>query len=220
MTHQLVNKAFEKALKETYKESLNGRAEYLSEYILEEFRYTISPKSLIRYFKRQSTPNMEVLNALSGYLGYSNYQHYLLKNNEVASPSEQLPASEVTKSIIFERGRKRTILATTLLVILIITGYAGFLQGKEDCMVWMEDHYEKTSCTGSEMEQSLNQEILENLKKIEVTDTTEFFRNGKVQVWYEKTDGELEFFSYYGIHPENGKTLKPITPYMIEKYVR
>ena len=87
-------------------------------------------------------------------------------------------------------------------------------------MVWMEDHYQKTSCSGSDLEQSLNQEILENLKKIEVTETTEFFRNGKVQVWYDKTDGELEFFSYYGIHPVNGKTLKPMTTYMIEKYVR
>lgn len=220
MTHQLVNKAFEKALEETGKNSLNGRAEYLSEYIIEEFRFNISTKSLIRYFKGQSTPNMEVLNALSRYLGYSDYQQFIRKNTEAAPPQEPLPAFEVSKAIIFERGRKRTILATMLLAIVIITGYAGFLQGKEDCMVWMEDHYEKTSCSGSELEQSLNQEILENLKKIEVTDTTEFFRNGQVQVWYDKTDGVLEYFSFYGIHPENGKTLKPITSYIIEKYVR
>jgi len=30
----------------------------------------------------------------------------------------------------------------------------------------------------------------------------------------------LEYFTAPGIHPQNGKTLKPVTSYIIDKYLR
>ncbi len=88
-------------------------------------------------------------------------------------------------------------------------------------MVWNEDHFERTKCSGTGNEELLVTFSLANFKKIINTDTiTSFFKNGKVQVWYDKSNKELEFFTAPGIHPVNGKTLKPVTSYIIEKYIR
>ena len=58
-------------------------------------------------------------------------------------------------------------------------------------------------------------------KKINPDCEYSFFNNdGSVRVWYGKNvSKELEFFTDLGLHPETGKTLKPITQYMIDKYV-
>ena len=50
-----------------------------------------------------------------------------------------------------------------------------------------------------------------------------FFRNGNYDnplVWYGKSPNkrEYEFFNHPGLHPETGKTLKPISKYIIKKY--
>lgn len=47
-----------------------------------------------------------------------------------------------------------------------------------------------------------------------------FDKSGNAQIWYGKNlKGELEIFTSLGLHPETGKTLKPISKYMIEKYI-
>ncbi len=47
-----------------------------------------------------------------------------------------------------------------------------------------------------------------------------FKEDDSVRIWYGKNrEGELEYFSSQGLHPQTGKTLKPITRYMIEKYI-
>jgi hypothetical protein len=50
---------------------------------------------------------------------------------------------------------------------------------------------------------------------------TEFFdSNGEAKIWYGKNrKKELESFTAIGLHPETGKTLDPITVYMIRKYI-
>jgi hypothetical protein len=49
----------------------------------------------------------------------------------------------------------------------------------------------------------------------------EFFNeDGSVKLWYGKNKNkDLEYFTALGLHPETGKTLKPITQYMIDKYI-
>jgi len=70
----------------------------------------------------------------------------------------------------------------------------------------------------------LNQYVLDNFKKITVSDTTTFFKNGDYDmpvVWYGKSSNkkEHEYFNRPGLHPETGKTLKPISRYIIKKYI-
>lgn len=215
MTHRIVKAAFKKAKSETEKDSINANAEFLSEYIFEKFKYSISTKSLTRYCKGESSPNQKTKDYLAQYLGYDNYDTYV-KGNSDSSPKDELIAKR--KNDLF--SRKSLIVIISLIVVVATSSFLGYMGGQEECMVWNNDHYVMTECKGSINERKFIPHIYNNLKRIEVSDTTTFFRNGEVQIWYDKSNGRLEFFTSPGIHPVNEKTLKPITNYMIEKYVR
>ncbi len=215
MTHQIIIAAFKKAEAETEKNSINANAEFLSEYILEKFKYSISTKSLSRYYKGESSPNQKVKDYLAHYLGYESYEIYIKWNSSSSQKDEQV---ENKKSYIL--SNKKLIVALSFLMVIATSSYLGYLGGKEECMIWSNDHYIKTECIGNSEERKFIPHIYENMKKVEVSDKTTFFKDGEVQIWYDKSNGQLDFFTSPGIHPVNGKTLKPITEYMIEKYVR
>jgi hypothetical protein len=112
-------------------------------------------------------------------------------------------------------------------VLFLASGYTinhAFFPEKE-CMQWQKDHYEMVDCkvvnqgiaTVNEVVPINEKEI--NLKRIEVNKQTPFFRNGKPIVWYSKIKGKMHYFNANGNNPETGKPLKPITDYMIKKYV-
>jgi len=133
---------------------------------------------------------------------------------------EEFKNKSVSKRIVF------------LLLLLFVLGTAGygvkniFLPNK-NCMVWTENHYEVVECdkVNDTVEVCpFNQNILENFKKISVCDTTTFFSHKNIEkplVWYGKSldKKEYEYFNCPGLHPETGKTLKPISKYIIGKYI-
>lgn len=210
MTEKLVDKAFKKSGRESEKDSVNGRAEYLAEHIFEVFKFQVSPKTLIRYFKKEYSPSHPLTDYLSQYLGYGNYGEFVSKESEPTSKPEEKTLEKY----------KAGIIALILLLILGSSAYVGYQSGREECMVWKVDHFERIACSGKGNEELLRTSRLDNFKKITPTDTdAAFLKNGKVQVWYDKSNKNLEFFTAPGIHPVNGKTLKPVTPYIIEKYI-
>lgn len=215
MTHQIIKAAFQKAESETEKNSINANAEFLSEYILENFKYSISTKSMTRYYKGESSPNQEVKNYLAKYLGHDGYETYV-KWNSNSNSKDQLIAKRSNNLY----SRKRIIVILSFIMVVATSSYLGYVGGQEECMIWNNDHYIMAECKGRIIERKFIPHIYNNLKKVEVSDSTIFFKNGEVQIWYDKSNGQLEFFTSPGIHPVNGKTLKPITDYMIEKYVR
>lgn len=215
MAHQIIIVAFKKAESETERNSTNANAEFLSEYIFEKFKYSISTKSLTRYYKGESSPNQKVKDYLAHYLGYENYDAYLRWNSNSKLRGQR---DEERKINLF--SKKRVLMGLSFLMVLVTSSYLSYLGGKEECMIWNNNHYIKTECNGSSDEVKFVPSIYNNLKKVKVSDTTTFFKNGEVQIWYDKSNGYLEFFTSPGIHPVNGKTLKPITDYMIKKYVR
>mgnify|MGYP000857686014 CR=1 FL=1 len=87
--------------------------------------------------------------------------------------------------------------------------------------------------TGSRMNMGINKQFIklegkeiialnkekEMLKKITRPDTLTV-ENALGKVWYAKSNRRVEFFTHHGIHPENGKTLREATAYMIEKYAK
>ena len=94
-------------------------------------------------------------------------------------------------------------------------------------MQWQKNHYKKVDCDKVNQYSLLKQndivpfdEDQSRLIKIEVSDTTVFFKNDKPLYWYCKVNGKPEFFNTHGIHPVTGKALKPVTNYIIEKYVK
>lgn len=113
------------------------------------------------------------------------------------------------------------VLLTCLVLFVAISAFAITKVLDENCMVWKEDHYERIDCekiSDYSMIVPLDTKILDNFKKIKVSDSTKFFKNGRPAVWYLKQDNICEFFTSPGLHPVTKKTLKQITPYIIGKY--
>ena len=117
-------------------------------------------------------------------------------------------------------------------VLIAIAAISGFALSKtvfkeKECMQWQNDHYEIVDCeTTAQSFSSVNEivplkEELVDFKKVDVHDTTTFFVNGKPRYWYGKVNGKPEFFNSVGngMHPETGKALKPVSAYIIKKYV-
>lgn len=92
---------------------------------------------------------------------------------------------------------------------------------EKECMFWNEDHFEKIFCNeiipGSLTEGFNDSKFL--LKKIKMSDTLTV-ENALGKVWYDKTNKKVEFFTHYGVHPENGKTLKAVTKHILETYCK
>ena len=97
---------------------------------------------------------------------------------------------------------------------------------EKECMQWQENHYELVDCNcPSKGFGAVNEvkPIVENeigLQKIVPNKATVFFKNGKAIVWYCKTNDGIECFTSHGTHPETGKALRPITNYIIKKYLK
>ncbi|HLP65501.1 hypothetical protein [Flavobacterium sp.] len=98
----------------------------------------------------------------------------------------------------------------------------------KECMKWVQDHYEMVDClseaqgVGSYGAIVPYNEVEFNRIELKVCDTTQFFIDGnteKPKVWYDKEKDELRCFNMDGINPETGDHLRPITTYMISKYV-
>ncbi|SDI47520.1 hypothetical protein SAMN05421846_10883 [Chryseobacterium taeanense] len=84
-------------------------------------------------------------------------------------------------------------------------------------MYWDKDRYMATdsSYLGPQIEVvPMDKENFTYLKKITRPDTLTV----DDKVWYDKTNNQVEFFTSFGKHPENGKTLKEATEHIIETY--
>jgi len=90
------------------------------------------------------------------------------------------------------------------------------------CMVWTGDHYQPVSCgqkSGEVLVLALDTTRVAHFKKITRPDTITERSVGRV--WYSKIDNNVEFFTADGYHPVHvERHLKPLTLYMINKYIR
>ena len=91
-------------------------------------------------------------------------------------------------------------------------------------MQWNTNHYEVVDCS-TESSGFLDPRIPIHkdrlgLKKLDPKTIKNYFENGEPRVWYAKIDDKIELFNQPGLHPTTGKTLKPITQYIINKYLK
>lgn len=138
-------------------------------------------------------------------------------NSFVGKPNEPIPPI-----------KKPYLILLTCIFILSGSFAIWSFNEEENCMVWNKDHYEEVPCENVSNTMSLfspevtkkDEVLISNFKKIEACDTTSFFKMGKPCIWYGKSfNGNYEYFTAPGLHPETGKTLRPITQYMIEKHI-
>jgi hypothetical protein len=130
---------------------------------------------------------------------------------------------DIIRSISLRQLSRIGIVAVLFLASVFIINHVFFPE--KEFMQWQKDHYEKVDCSVANQGIATVNEVVPinereiNLKRIEVNKETLFFKNGKPQVWYSKIKGKMYYFNANGDNPETGRPLKPITDYMINKYV-
>ncbi len=223
MHRKLLIQAFQKAKDDIQTDKVSPRAQLLSDFIFEDSNEQYGEKSLrgkynliINDSEAKIRLKKHVEEALSHYLGYKDYPTFLAANktNEL---------DEGGKMKILWSKNKITIIVSLIIITSIII-YNSLT--RQRWMIWQEDHYVEVKFDLEKY--NVNQlkvykeERIEFFKKINnPTCSYDFFNeDGSVRVWYGKNnDKELECFTSFGLHPETGKTLKPITDYMIHKYL-
>lgn len=171
------------------------------------------------------------------------YRNFIKKNTSATNIIEKVN-SEVKKESLDnfnseeekkEEKKKKRGIPFVFIVGILTLGISVFYNVKttteKNCMIWNIDHYETFDCNNKQQGFIYNmspipsdEKLLNNFRKIEVDSNTPFFDAKKQPiVWYGKNaNKEYEYFTHYGNgkHPETGKTLKPISNYIINKYIK
>jgi len=172
------------------------------------------PRPFNKYLKLNTNSNVAVVSKeKQDFRGVETFFYGLSESKE----------GEAVKSISIKQLSRIGVVAVLFLAFGYILNNAFFPE--KECMQWQKDHFEKVDCNSTNQGIASVNEVVPinereiNLKKIEVNKETLFFKNGNPQVWYSKIKGKMYYFNANGTHPETGKPLKPITDYMIRKYV-
>lgn len=230
MHRELLLNAFEKVERKLNSEginspSINQCAVRLSEIISETFPY--GDRRLRDFYKEAKNsdggainiPQPQVLMALAQYLGYDNYNDFLVKNtiDEVKGRADE---GKVPKK------RNKLLLMLMSLFLITVIGFFGYHYfTKQRWMEWNATHYVETSFDGEKLKTGIlkayKEERIEGFRELSINCSTQFFNeDGSVRIWYGKDrNGGMEYFSSYGLHPRTNKTLRPITKYIIDKYI-
>lgn len=198
---------------------------------------------LVRYNKRpihrflKLTDNTIVLEEKTSYSIVDKNVNFNFEEDKENRTAVVIPNNPIKKTFLprlsLQQFQQQTISVPQFFkaLVLLMVVLASFYGIKElffpakDCMQWSNDHYELLDCSSSVQGISSRNEIIPikkeelDLKKIKVTQQTPFFQNNKAIVWYCKKNDKIEYFSASGFHPENGKPLKPISQYIIDKYI-
>jgi len=243
MQKKLVIEAFKKARRELELKGINGPSNHqvailISDFMLNEIDFSISKRSIANYYNSANEVldsediNISQNNVVLGlckYLGYFDYKDFM-ENIESTDREEakHILNTKTDKSLkIDSKIVKRNFGIVISIIAVLIIGLVIFMTSNKDrWMVWKEDHYEEADFDQNELSNGalefFKEERIANFKKINNPncDYKFFNEDGSVNVWYGKNKkGELEIFTEIGLHPETGKSLKPITAYMIRKYI-
>ena len=234
MHQKLILKVFEKIRKQEKEKtgitiSDTATARLLSEYIEEHKKYSFGEKSLINLYRKSEKEEEEttiksyvVVNAFCNVLGFNNFDEF--QKNESGDRSL---TTEISTPKKFKIGNclKKYWIPIGINCCIIIGLLCYYVITKQRWMIWKNDKYIEVTFNQEHYKQGelklYNQDRIDYFKKVTPDCSTEYFdTNGKVKIWYGKNvKKELEYFTALGIHPETGKTLHPITKYMIHKYI-
>lgn len=232
MHREIIVSAFAKAKKEELKEngvlaSTNRAAERISAYISDHSKVPFGAKSLrMLHTKTKNAQEIveikqpQVVCALCNYLGFDTYEEYALSEGG----SLHIPDSiEKQKHSMAFMARHKWPLS----IIFFIVAGSGiyFMTNKQRWMIWDETHYIEVPFDAEALQNGqlklLKKDRIKSFIKVRLSCESEFFNpDGSAKFWYGKNrNKELEFFTDLAKHPETGKALKPLTTYMIDKYI-
>lgn len=208
--------------------------------------YRTVERAFDKYINGRGKGNKPIANTIEEfckYLNYKDYAEFVERNKakervndppDISQKEENGDPSVGTATVTNQKNwRSISIFGTFALMLMIAVYFLAENKASEPvasvkCMTWTGTVYEEISCSaGSYSEygtaiEPYDQKRFENFRRIDVDITTLFFseQNQKPLVWYYKNEtGEIEYYTAPGVHPVNGKTLKAVTEYIIEKYV-
>lgn len=185
-----------------------------------------------------------ILNDLSVYLEYDDFKSFCLDWKTIEYTVSQTLSKiviNITNKPIFNLPdifKKNGLgIMEMVFVLFLVTGGVVFSNNKtskplslmsgwgppavdKPYMYWDKDRYMATdsSSLGSQVEVvPMSAFIFKNLKKITRPDTLNA-ENAMKKVWYNKSNNHVEFFTSFGKHPENEKTLKEVSEHILETY--
>ncbi|TXD53109.1 MULTISPECIES: hypothetical protein [unclassified Polaribacter] len=167
-------------------------------------------------------PDKFLCDVMAQYLNYKNYEEYAAEKG----PTEKIIKRSNKKNTWRFKEKvsaQKIMVSVGILCIfpLLFFIYRYNTAATADCIIWNTNLFEESSCAAKNAINNGRYNIaIDKFKKIEVTNETSFFSYGRPTIWYGKSEiGEISFFTHRGIHPETLKELKPITTYIIDKYV-
>ncbi|NBL63867.1 hypothetical protein GV828_01490 [Flavobacterium sp. NST-5] len=201
-------------------------------------------KNVSKFFRGEGNPSLaSTLNMAALLVGFEDRPFAKFRNKDenkvgesvenkvnnsfvTVTRNETVPVKNVSSDKSFSFSKISLFLVTC--VIVSIGGFFYYKSTEKKCMIWNGDHYERINCDDNTTMGimhytnivSLHEETLQNFKKITPDSNTVFFKNGKAVIYYSKPNiKEVEFFSCDGVHPVTKKDLKPVTQYIINKYI-
>ncbi len=237
MHNRLIIECFEKALKQEEElgnlhPSKSRLATVLSDYIEAHQNFQFGERRLRDYYNEALADTQveikqpTVLNGLASFLGYEDYTDFVLRlkgnKKDLHLPESENQVVESLRIKSFLKSHKVSIAITVISAVVIFLLMAS---KQQRWMKWEENNYVETSFDADKLSKgelkAYKEDRIASFKLLKPECDTQFFnQDGSVRVWYSKNkDGSLDYFSDYGLHPKTGKTLKPITKYIIEKYI-
>ncbi|WP_299100883.1 hypothetical protein [uncultured Winogradskyella sp.] len=222
MNNKLLIKAFEKAKEEINTDSVAPRAQKLSDFILEDSKEPYGAKILrIKFNSIKLDPETSITlkdhakNSLSHYLGYNDFLEFSHKNQDPNSNDKSVSNKST--------AHYKIIIACLVITLLIVSIYQ--YTNRQRWMIWEGTRYVEVNFDLKTYEVNklkiYKQDRIDFFEKIVPKCEDVFFKkNGDVILWYGKNaEKEIEYFTALGLHPETGKSLKPITQYMIDTHI-
>ena len=159
-----------------------------------------------------------------GLVGILLVAGFLFKNKENflgVENKEKLKTADSAFIINNNEGRSTPIHLVTVPEKNSVSEITIVPERKMECMYWNGEVYVDVFCDelieGREIIASNEERKM--IRKITKPDTLTI-ENALGKVWYDKSNGKVEFFTHYGIHPENGKTLKEVSSHILEVYAK
>lgn len=239
MHKELLLEAYEKAERELFKRqaiqpSLKACGDELSLIITETFPY--SEKSFRNLYNKAkeggeiTIKQPKVVDGLAQYLEYKDFRDFKNQNSLIEEESKApLPSPNfISKNRSFKSPNlnSRFLLITIFMSFLLASGFFGYHYfTKQQWMEWQGTQYVEASFDAEKLRagvlKAYKSDRIESFGQLTPNCETVFFNDdGSVRIWYVKNkDGTIEYFSSYGLHPKTGRALKPISQYMINKYL-
>ncbi|WP_157418071.1 hypothetical protein [Aequorivita capsosiphonis] len=237
MHNRLITESFEKALKQEEERgninpSKSRLATVLSYYIEENQDFQFGERRLRDYYNEALAATQveikqpAVLNGLSSFLGYSDYTDFVIrikgdKKDLIQNGSDDTITYNLRITDFVKHHKVSLAIAiVSAMVILFLMVSKQQRWMKWDGTNYIEASFDADKLSKGELK-AYKEDRIANFTRLNPQCETQFFNaDGSVRVWYSKNkNGSLDFFSSYGLHPITGKTLKPVTRYIIDKYV-